>query len=280
MSDLSIFLNTEIKNSGLLSSIGNKGLAPVRYFFGGKTFQINPIFQTNPHPNLDGGLYCVSSFTGYSGENKEFCGDLVSSEKRWYKTALAVIALIPGLLISLLKLADYLLDEDVRKNHKLVKEFLVPIDRELGTFEKPIETESQLEAEQDAQTRKNRPTNAVIVHGDGHLTIKQSSGILNFKPQRIILEGAHIQFPACVHCNLTNLGVAMSRTGNWKNGGRPEFSEIEKRVKEGKAADEALKSTVKTVREALETPLEPKPGFTFECYNAWFEVPRPQFILA
>ena len=42
MGDLCIFLNSRVENSGALAWIGDKGLAPFRYLFNGKTIRVQP----------------------------------------------------------------------------------------------------------------------------------------------------------------------------------------------------------------------------------------------
>src|SRR3569832_1698425 len=61
---------------------------------------------------------------------------------------------------------------------------------------------------------KHRPTNALIIHGDGNLTINEDPGIFQFNPMKLVLEGARIvcEPTEAVDC----LDDAMRYTHKWQ----------------------------------------------------------------
>jgi hypothetical protein len=104
--DAKIFLNTKIEDSGLLSAMGNIGLAPVRYLFKGRTIQEvteQKLVTTWP----------------FKADN--CCVEML-------KTVASVVLLIPGLLLSLFKVAAYLYS-DVKDKHALVKKHMTQINQ-------------------------------------------------------------------------------------------------------------------------------------------------------
>jgi hypothetical protein len=129
MSDLKVFLKTKVEDSGILSYIGNKGLAPVRYLFKGQTYQIKK-----------DEIERILSFKKYEIKPYFTRFNFVTSEKTMLKTVAAVVLLIPGLLLSLFKLAAYIFS-DVREKHQLVKKSITPINVHIGTVREPIKDE-------------------------------------------------------------------------------------------------------------------------------------------
>lgn len=101
MIDAKIFLNTKIENSGLLSAIGNIGLAPVRYLFKGHTIQ--EVTEQK----------LVTAWP-FKADN---------CSVKMLKTVASIVLLIPGLLLSLFKAAAYLYS-DVKDKHALVKKHM------------------------------------------------------------------------------------------------------------------------------------------------------------
>jgi hypothetical protein len=96
--DLTTFFNTEIVNTGRLAAIGNFGLKPVRYLFKGETITVE-----RPKAILSVKPTFAPSYT----------------ERTYLKAAFACLALIPGLILALIKLFSYLF-KDVRSCHQEV----------------------------------------------------------------------------------------------------------------------------------------------------------------
>ncbi len=217
MSSLCVFLNTAVENSGLLTWIGDTGLTPFRYLFNGKTIRIE-------HRDSDKAIVIdhVASFHERGSLNYKSMHSvnnfkmLESSSMSWIKTALSVVFLIPGLFLAVFKGLAYL-HADVREKHRLVQEHLTTINREIGSVAKPITSRNELyEALSNARLsdRKNRPTDALIIHGDGKLTINEDPGILHFNPMKLILEGARIVHEPNSSME-SRLDEAIARTGKW-----------------------------------------------------------------
>src|SRR5215207_2779167 len=95
MNDLCIVLNTRVENSGALAWIGDKGLAPFRYLFNGKTIRVQPRASDQEIE-----IHHVASFhkrgdLNYSNSNWH----LRSSSTGMIKTALSIVFLIPGFIL-------------------------------------------------------------------------------------------------------------------------------------------------------------------------------------
>lgn len=212
MIDLCIFLNTRAENSGALAWIGNKGLAPFRYLFNGKTIRVQP-----RQSDQEIEIHHVASFHKQGTRNSSKTNwDLKSSSTGMIRTALSVVFLIPGLILGAAFKGLAYLFSDVRKKHRLVKEHLTPIDRDIGSASNPIKTRDELRQALKVERNldlKNRPINALIIHGDGKLTINEDLGILHFNPMKLVLEGAKI-----VHepSRMRRLDDAMYSTGKWQ----------------------------------------------------------------
>ncbi len=191
MIDLCIFLNSRVENSGALAWIGDKGLAPFRYLFNGKTIRVQ---QRSKDQEIE--IHRVASFhkNGIMNFSRTTLS-LNSSSTGMIKAALSVVLLIPGLILGALFKGFAYLSSRVRKNHRLTKESLTPVNRVIGSADNPIKnTKELLEALKNERESdlKNCPTNALIIHGDGKLTINNDLGILRFNPMKLVLEGARI----------------------------------------------------------------------------------------
>lgn len=254
MSHLCIFLNTSIENSGTLAWIGDKGLAPFRYLFNGRTIRVQPC-QSDQKTEI----YSVSSF--HKRGLKHRCRankDLKSSSTGMIKTALAVVFLIPGFILGTAFKGLAHLFSDVKEKHRLTKEYLKPIDREIGSASKPIQSLShlgqalRLERQSDPQ---NHPTHALIIHGDGLLTINEDPGILIFNPMKLILEGVKISPKTQLIGNL-NFADKISKTGNWK-----------------------VSKPLASIDDALRTIAPWRSWFSYRRYHMIFTVSRPQVLI-
>ncbi|OGN55623.1 MAG: hypothetical protein A3D96_00830 [Chlamydiae bacterium RIFCSPHIGHO2_12_FULL_44_59] len=207
---MGLFLNTKIEGSGALAWIGDKGLAPFRYLFNGRTVRIEP---RDGSPELE--IHHVASFHKNGDWNRSNTKrDLRSSSTGEIQALVSVVLLIPGLVLSVFKLLAYFFT-DVRERHSLAKEHFTPVNREIGSAANPITT---IEALREALTAernkpKHQPTNALIIHGDGNLAINEDPGILGLNPMKLILEGARIVHKPSAAVRLDD---AMWRTGKWQ----------------------------------------------------------------
>lgn len=211
MSDLKIFFNTRIENSGFLSAVGNAGLAPLQYFCDGDTVKIDTesghkiTMHRRFHSDGD------SCFRIAKGGDCTF--------RRMMETIAAVALLIPGLILSLFKLAAYI-SSDVREKHALLKERITETGRftrlnlSIGSVENPIKTIEELERALKQEAMKDyKLTDALVIYGDGHLQIKEDPGILEFDPKKLILVGAEL-----IHGTSDRgcLDEDLGSTGKWK----------------------------------------------------------------
>lgn len=188
MSNLCVFFNTKVEDSGILAGTGDLGLAPFRYLFNGKTIRIH----TREDQQIE--IHHVASFHKLGRANVScIVPNLESSRTSFFRTVGAIALLIPGLFLAVAKVFAYLFSE-VREKHSLAKEHLTPINRHIGSVQQPIgvyELTSKLKLEFDSDL-KHRPTNALIIHGDGKLAFNLDPGILKFNPMKLVLEGAAI----------------------------------------------------------------------------------------
>ena len=250
LKDAYIFLSTEIENAGALSYIGNLGLAPMRYLCGGKTISL----QT-PEQKIT--IHSVASFheSGRFNASKSLYR-LKSSQTHMIKAILSVFAVVPGLLLALVKLVDYGINVETRKKHLLVKEHLTPMNREIGSVKQPITTDAKLREALDKvwdEDTMHRPTEALIIHGDGNLELNADPGILQFNPMKLILEGAQIVHKPCPSI-FGRLIENMNKTHKWKN---------------------VWKMPIATVEDALKIPLRRREWLTCKCFHQVIYVPRP-----
>lgn len=213
MNDLYIFLNTEIKDSGIFSRIGNLGLAPVRYLFNGKTIgnisrEIGKEIDMEYMPPLKANSCIV----------------------RMIETALAIILLVPGLLLASSKGLAYLFSEDIRRDHAAVKKFFTPVDIDVGSASHPIKSYEEFRDKLSLARDAHPVRNAFIIHGDGNFTIDKDPGFL-FLPMKIILNGVNIA-STCQPFN-SRWAVDVEKCKKWDN----------LKIHHVNSVDEALKAT-------------------------------------
>jgi hypothetical protein len=129
------------------------------------------------------------------------------------KAVCAVVFLVPGLFLAIFKVFAYLFS-DVQEQHRLLREHLTPIDREIGSVANPIETPEALQQALNTEFANDgeRITHALIIRGK-NLRINTEPGILRFNPLKLILNGATVvHAPSAV----PRLDDEMSRTGKWE----------------------------------------------------------------
>lgn len=192
MINFSVFFNTQIENPlyySTLSQIGDRGLAPFRYLFKGKRIYIE---YSNMHLLA---IHHVASYHKYPDHRSKTTAAMVSSQESMIKTALSVIFLLPGLILGATFKSLAYLSPAVRENHRLAKKYLTPIDRRIGSIDNPIKTSQELRealSNENILNRMHSPTKALIIYGDGNLTINEDPGICIFNPKKVILIGAKL----------------------------------------------------------------------------------------
>jgi hypothetical protein len=266
MRDVCIFFNTRVENAGTLSQIGDLGLAPMRYLCGGKTIHLETAGQTVT-------IHSVASFHKDGNSHTSISTyNLKSSPTHMLKAIASVLVVVPGLFLAVVKLVDYAASAEARKNHRLVREHLTPINREIGTPHIPIRTYEQLSAalakawQEDSM---NRPTNALIIHAFGNVELNTDPGILRFNPMKLILEGAQIVHKPCSSpwgcLDERMLAARIWETGSgWRiaTNANPHTSVV------------AIRETF-TIAQALEVPLLRRGRLTCKCFHQVFVIPRP-----
>ena len=267
MINLYVFLNTRVENSGTLAWIGDKGLAPFRYLFNGKTIRIE--LRDSDH-EIE--IHHVASFHksgdwNYSKTTRGFN----SSSTGMIKTAVSVVLLAPSLLLAVFFKGIAYLFSRVREKHHLVKEHLTPINREIGSTSNPIKTIEALRHALNIERTsdpKNHPTNALIIHGDGALTINEDPGILDFNPKKLILDGAQI-----VHqpSPTDRLDDAMVRSGKWK----PSTFRL---VTGNPDNPGAILNRVNSIEEALQATAPRRSWTSCKRYHMIFNLARPNVV--
>lgn len=265
MSSLCVFLNTRVESSGALAWIGDKGLAPFRYLFNGKTIRIQP---RKSDKEIE--IHHVASFHK-RGTFSRTNYDLKSSSTGMIKAALSVVFLIPGFIIGAAFKGLAYSFSDVRKKHRLTKEHLTPINRQIGTVSEPIKTRKELEdalKAERASDPKNCPTNALIIHGNGTLTINEEPGILQFNPMKLILEGAKIVHQSSNGARLDDL---MHITDKWQTS-----SAFREATSSNPNNSRATSHSVNSVEDALRVTAPRRGWISCKRYHMIFNLARPQ----
>jgi len=256
MRDLYIFLNCRVENSGALAWIGDKGLAPFRYLFNGKAIRIQN------RPNQETIIHHVAAFHKIGGLNSSSTNfNLTSSSTGMIKAALSVVFLIPGLILGAPFKGLAYLFTSVREKHGLAKEHLTPINREIGSSSTPIKNRQELYTallNEFLHDSKHRPTNALIIHGDGNLTINEDPGILRLNPMKLVLVGAQI---VCESSSRARLFDEMSNTHKWRKGA---------------ASVTTSRSINDSVDEALRVVAPKRSWTSCKRYHTIFTLARPQ----
>lgn len=267
MSDLCIFLNTKVENSGALAWIGDKGFAPFRYLFNGKTIRVQP-----RQSDQEIEIHHVASFHKSYWNSSRTNNSLKSSSTGMIKAAFSVVLLIPGLILGAAFKGLAYLSSSVRENHRLTKEHLTPVNREIGSVSNPITTREELRKALEAECRsnpKNRPTTALIIHGDGNLTINEDPGILQFNPMKLVLEGAQIVHQPSAAGRLDD---AMFRSGKW------QVSAIRVATSSNPDNSGATTHSVKSVDDALRATAPRRSLTSCKRYHTIFNLARPQVV--
>jgi hypothetical protein len=264
LKDVCVFFKTRVENAGTLSQIGDLGLTPLRYLMGGKTIQLL----------MEGGVLNIHSVASFHKEGKYHSSistyTLRSSPTHMIKTIGAVLFVVPGLFLAVVKLVDYAASAGARINHRLVREHLTPVNREIGTWERPIRSDEQLRAVLAGEWNndaRHRPTNALIIHADGNLEINTEPGILRFNPMRLILEGAQIVHRSSATSRLDD---RMHATGKWNTGDGWRSA-----TNANPHASVVAQRQILTVAQALEAPLRKRGWLTCKCFHEVFQLPRP-----
>lgn len=240
MIDVSIFLNTRVENSGALAWIGDKGLAPYRYLFNGKTMQVQPRDSDKVIEVHHVEAFHVDGDWNYSKTNPF----LRSESTGMIKTILSIVLLIPGIIVGIVFKALAYLSSAIREKHSLVKEHFTPINRTIGSVANPIKTRHELSEALAAERKsdpKNRRTDALIIHGDGNLTINEEPGIMAFNPMKLILDGVKIVHEPAMGDRLDD---KMRSSRKWEVGPRiitNDPSVAGAKVQQAKSIDDALK---------------------------------------
>lgn len=276
MNHLSVFLNTKIEDNGILAGIGDIGLGPVRYLFHGKTIWIQE--QNNSFV-----IHRVTSFHVEGDGHHATTTDLLrSSSRNMIKAILAIVFLMPGLLFGVFCKGLACLFANVQKNHRLVKMSLTALNHHIGQTYSisvskepdpkiiPLTTKIQLGQILHKVLSQNHCivndclTNALIIYGNGKLTI-DNSDILKFNPMKLILVNTEMDVSG--YSNSNKLEVAMGQSKKW----------LGKRNEKMKRW-EVIVLRVNSIKEALETEPPIRDEKSGKLYHMVFQVSAPQLI--
>jgi hypothetical protein len=174
-----------------LRGIGDTALAPVRYLFNGQIVCIEKKMDDS---------YGIGHIPSYDKEGKSVaCRKLVSrlqpGEKSCWKTAVAIIFLIPGIFIALLtKLPTYLCAE-TKKYNLLAQQHFTPTNIILGQ-QKPFTSCTAIWQAILDSNLLNQPVEALIIHGTSFKIEEQHekdrlfeslpSNIADLNPKKVI----------------------------------------------------------------------------------------------
>jgi hypothetical protein len=149
MSNLGVFFNTHIidaslPSQGFLYTIGNIALTPFRYLFHGQTIVIDTGELGRKYISKYGSKYIAPVYGIHNPSYIDTWYKRLNKLPKWIKTTLAIILLIPGLLLSALKLPSYF-TINTRINHHLTKQYLSPANIVIGSPSKPLNDPEQIE---------------------------------------------------------------------------------------------------------------------------------------
>jgi hypothetical protein len=262
MINLCTFLNTRIENSGSLAWLGDKALTPVRYLFDGRTFRIDLKDQTIA-------IHRVASFAKVGDLNSSRTNsELKSSSTGLVRTALAIVLIVPGFIIGIAFKGVSYLFTDVRRKHVLVRNDITPCVRSIGKRENPIKSEDELAKALTVELSNSRPTDGLIIYGDGYLRIENENGILHdFNPMKLILEGAEIVPKSEDGCLFNEMDTSRKwqiRPGNEVDFRLPSYSR------------HLTIHPINSTKQALEVTA-PNRSF-FKKYHMVFSCPRPDDV--
>lgn len=192
MNSAQIFLSTKIEERDLFSGLGNLGLAPIRYFFHGRNIKILPDPVQQKILLKEQEVHHVGSFSTQPYFSKTTNG-LISSNRNLLKTVAAIVFLIPGLCLgSIFKGLSYL-SKATRDEHGLIKKHFTPVNRTIGSLEKPLnEEELQAALRKIAKEPLHQKINALTIYGKDDMQLKTDPGFRNLDPKKVIFVGARI----------------------------------------------------------------------------------------
>lgn len=118
---------------------------------------------------------------------------------------------------------------------------------------------------------KNRPTNALIIHGDGLLTINDDPGILDFNPMKLVLEGAKIVHEPSAAMS-GRLDDQMRTTGKW------QVSVFRVATSSNPSNSSVNSHSVNSVDDALRANAPRRSWTSCKRYHMIFNLARPQVV--
>lgn len=195
MNSINCFLNTEIRNSGILAAVGDFCLRPLRYFRHGKTVwlrNIGPAIVNIQHVtsyHKDSG-HRSRLLTYQDNQTHQFSSQYTSRQKHWLITVGAIVTLVPGFFLGvLLKGLAYYSSSSMRERHEIVTRYFNPTNKEIGKYNQLNQAQLDWELEHLIRVPNNK-IDAFIIHGENSLTIEQTDDrIQALNPQKIILVG-------------------------------------------------------------------------------------------
>lgn len=207
MSGFSVFLNNRITPEftfgGIHVALGDWFLTPVRCLFNGNVVTITT--------EKDAAV-TVRHAREFNRNN------IFGPQKTFLLVIASIVLLIPGIFLgTIIKGLGYLAPS-IRENHRLTILHYTPIDCTIiGSDSNRLDESRLREALKKEQENNhlNRSSNTLIVYAAPGTTLNIDPGLLNLKPEKIILIGATI-----VHkpCSVTRLDDKLANTG-WDNRG-------------------------------------------------------------
>lgn len=254
MNNAGIFFNVCLEDSySGLSDLGNSFLTPVRYLFKGRSVKI--IINDNLEPTM----HHVRSYHKTPGhQSKSY--PLHSLPKNFFKTVLAIVTLIPGLLLGTIFKGLSYLQKSTREEHLALKSHFTPQNVVIGTVDDALNLQQIENALR--QIPLNKKIDALVITGN-QVEINTDPGISRLNPKKLILIGAKI-----VHKpGINRLDEALLRKGSWLWKDGRAFQKMQK-VEENTFVTQIH---VHTLEEALNHPLPRKPK-SLSRYHAVYVV--------
>jgi len=208
MNDVNVFLNCEIKDTSFLQYIGDRCLAPTRYFFHGRTVEI----LTNQHAQLTG-VHHVASYHKAGVDHKSRTNDqLFSDSFSMGKTVFMIMALIPGFIFGMIiKGLDYAMSVPMKMRHQIAIQHFISRDLEAGGNNRD---EIIAAIRQQAQHPYHVKVRALTIRGPAGVSLDENIPDLHLlNPQKLILVGPRIGHPAGT--NGDRLDDVLAATHKW-----------------------------------------------------------------
>lgn len=262
MNDVNLFINTRVKDSGILAGIGDFALSPVRYFFHGRTVKV---VNKENHQHV----HHVASYKGKGGwfaHHSKTNNDLKASSRGFFKALAMIVLFAPGLILGTIAKSFAYLSNDMRANHSLAKRHFTPVDKTVGSEDNRLDENG---IKEELTKLKNDPlhqkVNNLVIYGNGNVTFNTDPGFVSLNPKKVVMVGARIIHAPCA---FNRLDDTLARKKEWLDGSVRNISS-------GMVANNSTFVTqlkVSSVKDALDHVTPRRSFLSSKRYHAVYQV--------